>query len=197
MFWIDTKFGGHCPCIESNLSSHITMGTNNLETFDALSRCLCLTSKERDVAYEQQCDAILKPKHLRLQVLSIIFDDTTFLCQIHEILKKDLFAIAIQGQSRSHNQVHDFSMIMLCLSFKMVYFIVMVFCLFLMAMRDFKFSKLGTMFGYRPFWIQQNHGVSVLKLLVVIALEVCEGICWILHCLCSSKESSSSLHGLL
>jgi hypothetical protein len=47
-------------------------------------------------------------------------------------------------------------------------------------------------FGCRPFWIQQNHGVNVLKLLVAIVLEVCEGVCWILQCLCLSKKSSSS-----
>jgi hypothetical protein len=38
-------------------------------------------------------------------------------------------------------------MIMLSSSLKMVYFIVMVFCcMFLMALRDFKFFKLGMMF---------------------------------------------------
>jgi hypothetical protein len=38
--------------------------------------------------------------------LSIILNDTTFLCQIHENLK-DPFAIGIQGQLMSH-QVQDF-----------------------------------------------------------------------------------------
>jgi hypothetical protein len=42
-----------------------------------------------------------------------------------------------------------FIVIMPSSSFKMVYYIVMVFCMFLMAMCDFKFSKLGTM-----FWLQ-------------------------------------------
>jgi hypothetical protein len=61
--------------------------------------------KERDATYEQQCDVILKLKHLRLQVLSVIPDDTTFLCQIHEDLKKGLLTIGIQGQLSSHHQV--------------------------------------------------------------------------------------------
>jgi hypothetical protein len=38
---------------------------------------------------------------------------------------------------------------MLSLNFKMVYFIMMVFCMFLMALCDFKFFRLGTM-----FWLQ-------------------------------------------
>jgi len=56
-----------------------------------------------------------------------------------------------------------------------------------------KFWGLGKAwwFGCRPFWIQQNHGVNVSRLLVAITLEVCEGICQILWCLCLSKKSTS------
>ncbi len=64
--------------------------------------------KERDWAYEQQCDVIFKPKHLQFKALSIIPDDITFFCHIHEKLK-DIFVIIIQGQLRGHQQVHDFS----------------------------------------------------------------------------------------
>jgi hypothetical protein len=39
----------------------------------------------------------------------VIPDDTTFLCQICENLKKDPFAINIQGQLMPHHQIHDFS----------------------------------------------------------------------------------------
>ncbi len=28
MFWIDATFGGHCPCLDSSLSSHIALGAN-------------------------------------------------------------------------------------------------------------------------------------------------------------------------
>jgi hypothetical protein len=35
-------------------------------------------------------------------MLLIIHDDTTFICQIHEYLKKNPFAIGIQGQLRNH-----------------------------------------------------------------------------------------------
>jgi len=31
---------------------------------DVLSRCLYFVPKEGDVAYEQQCDVIIRPKHL-------------------------------------------------------------------------------------------------------------------------------------
>ncbi len=44
--------------------------------------------KEGNVAYEQQCDIIFKLEHFRLQVLLVLFDDTTFFCQIREDLKK-------------------------------------------------------------------------------------------------------------
>jgi hypothetical protein len=41
--------------------------------------------------------------------LSIIFDDITFLCQIHKDLKKNPFAIGMQGQLNSRHQVQKFS----------------------------------------------------------------------------------------
>jgi len=40
-----------------------------------------------------------------------------------------------------------------------------------------------------PFWIQQDHGANVLRLLMATTLEVCEGVCQILQCLRSNKES--------
>jgi hypothetical protein len=64
--------------------------------------------KEGDVAYEQQCDMIFKLKHFRLQLLLLIFYDTTFFCQIREDLKKNPLVIVIQSQLKSHQQVHDF-----------------------------------------------------------------------------------------
>jgi hypothetical protein len=53
--------------------------------------------KEGNATYEQQRDVILKHEHLQLQALLVIFDDITFLCQIHEDLKNDLFVVNIQG----------------------------------------------------------------------------------------------------
>jgi hypothetical protein len=32
-------------------------------------------------------------------------------------------------------------------------------------------------FGCKPFWIQKDHGISVLILLVATTLEICERIC--------------------
>jgi hypothetical protein len=40
--------------------------------------------------------------------LLVILNDTNFLCQIREYLKKDLLAIGIQGQLKNHHQVQDF-----------------------------------------------------------------------------------------
>jgi hypothetical protein len=42
-----------------------------------------------------------------------------------------------------------FLVIMSSLSFKMVYYIMMFFCMFLMALHDFKIFRLGTI-----FWMQ-------------------------------------------
>jgi hypothetical protein len=58
----------------------------------------------------------------------------------------NLLTIGIQCQLKNHHQVHFFLVIMLSLIFEMVYFIMMVFCMFLMAFRNFKFFKLGMMF---------------------------------------------------
>jgi hypothetical protein len=68
----------------------------------------------------------------------------------------------------------------------------MVFYMFLMALRDFKFSRLSMMLWLWPFWIQQDYEVNVLKLLVATTLEICEGIYQILQCFCSNKKSLSS-----
>jgi hypothetical protein len=68
-------------------------------------------------------------------------------------------------------------MIMLSLIFKMVYFIVMVFYMLMMALCNFKFFRLGTMFWLQAILDSTSHGVSVSRLLVATSLEVCEGIC--------------------
>jgi hypothetical protein len=65
--------------------------------------------KEGNVTYEQQHDVIFKLKYFQLHALLIIFYDTTFFCQICEDLKKGPLVIGIQGQSRNHHQIHDFS----------------------------------------------------------------------------------------
>jgi hypothetical protein len=68
----------------------------------------------------------------------------------------------VQNPSNDHNKI-EFG----C-------YIMMGSCMYLMALVDSKFFKLNTMFGYRPFWIQKDHGVNVLRLLMAIVLEVCE-----------------------
>ncbi len=70
-----------------------------------LFRLLYVTLKEGDAIYKQQYVVIFKFEHLQLQTLSIILDDTTFLCQFHEFFKNDFLAIGIQGQLKNHHQV--------------------------------------------------------------------------------------------
>jgi hypothetical protein len=65
----------------------------------------------------------------------------------------------------------------------------MGFCMYLMVLFSFKFSNLAQQFGYMSFQIQQDHGVNILWLLVATNVEVCEGVCWIMWCLCTCKKS--------
>jgi hypothetical protein len=53
--------------------------------------------KEGNEAYEQQGDIIFKLEHFLFQVLLIILNYPSLLCQICENLKKDLLAIGLQG----------------------------------------------------------------------------------------------------
>jgi hypothetical protein len=62
--------------------------------------------KEGNVAYnEQQCDVILKPKHLWLQALSVTFNNKNFLHQIHEDLKRNPLVVDIQNQIKNQHQI--------------------------------------------------------------------------------------------
>jgi len=87
-------------------------------------------------------------------------------------------------------KVKIFLGIMKSLKSKMVYYVMMNFCMYLMALVN---SKLTWCSNCRPLWIQQDHGTSFFRLLVAIALELCEGICGVMWCLCTSKKSLSSL----
>jgi hypothetical protein len=119
----------------------------------------------------------------------ILLDNTTIFCQICEDLK-DLFAINIQGQLKSHGQVQIFSNdhakfkfqdgLLHCDGFLYVHDALAQLQVF-RARHDI----LATChFGF--------HGVNVARLLVATTMEVCEKVYWILHCLCLSKNSSSS-----
>jgi len=91
LFWFHFVITYHLGCQQREL--------------DALFCCSYFMPKERDIAYKQQCDVILKLEHFWLYVLLVIPNDTTFFCQIYENLKKDPFVIGIQGQLRNHHQV--------------------------------------------------------------------------------------------
>jgi hypothetical protein len=70
-----------------------------------------LTPKERDVAYNQQCDTILKFKNLRLQALVLTHKDKTFQC-IRENLVNDFFDTTIKSHRKNH--FSDFDKFELC-----------------------------------------------------------------------------------
>ncbi len=63
------------------------------QVFVHQSKSFMKVTTRGDPTYEQH-DMILKPKHLRLQALLVILDDTTFLWQICEDLKKILLLLA-------------------------------------------------------------------------------------------------------
>jgi hypothetical protein len=105
-----------------------------------------------------------KLKHLRLQLLLVLLMTQPFFVKFVKIWKKDPLVIVIQNQLRSHQQVHGFLVIMLCSSFKMVYFMVMVFCIFLMALCDFKFSRLSMMFWLHVILNSTRPWSSCLKI---------------------------------
>ncbi len=63
--------------------------------------------KEGDVAYNQQCDTILKPENLQLQGLSVILEDKTLLQCIHEDLVHDFLIVAIINHWK--NPSNDFN----------------------------------------------------------------------------------------
>jgi len=85
VFWINAKLSGHCPCFEFIITYRLGCQQEKLYVLSCL---LCITFKEGDAIYKQQCDVIFKFEHLQFQTLSIIPDDTTLLCQIHEFFFK-------------------------------------------------------------------------------------------------------------
>jgi hypothetical protein len=62
-----------------------------------------------------------------------------------KIWKNTLLLLASKANQGVIIKSKIFVVIMLSSSFKMVYFIMMVFCMLLIALHDFKFSKLSTM----------------------------------------------------
>jgi len=75
---------------------------------NALSHHSYLAPKEGDVAYEQQCDVIIKSKHLWFRALLVTFDDKTLFHQIHENLKKHPLVVDIQRQLKNQHQIQNF-----------------------------------------------------------------------------------------
>jgi hypothetical protein len=62
---------------------------------DTLFHRSCFMPKEGDATYEQQCDVILKLKHLWLQTLSVTLEDQILIKCIHENLVNNSFTITI------------------------------------------------------------------------------------------------------
>jgi hypothetical protein len=60
-------------------------------------------------------------------------------------LEKTPLVVDIQGNLMNQHQIQDFSSDCANSNFEMVYNIMMVFCMFMMALLDFKFSKPNMM----------------------------------------------------
>jgi hypothetical protein len=149
--------------------------------------------KEGDGAYDQQCDVILKPKHLWFQALLVPPNDKSLLCWIRENWKMINFFTNIKGQLKNQNEIqtlsndHDRFKLQNGLLYHDGILYVLndhVWLQTLQAKHDF--------FGYKSFSIQQGHGINVSKLLVATTLEVCEGVCWIVWYLLINKKWWSS-----
>ncbi len=110
---------------------------------------------------------------------------------------KDLFAIGIKVNQGINIKSRIFPMIMVSSNFKMVYFIMMVYCMFLIALRDFKFSRLGTMLWLNAISNSQDHGINVLRLLVSITLEYVKEFAGSCNVCVRTKHPRHHLHGLL
>lgn len=82
-------FARHYPFFDFGSSSHTIL---NIIKSNVLSRSFYFVPKEGGEAYDQQCDVIIKPKHLRFQALCVIFNDKSFFVFIREKLLEDLFA---------------------------------------------------------------------------------------------------------
>jgi hypothetical protein len=62
----------------------------------------------------------------------ITHDEKTIICQVCEDLKNDLFVIGMKNQLKNKNQIQSLSSIMISSSSKMVYYIMMDYCMHLM-----------------------------------------------------------------
>jgi hypothetical protein len=95
--------------------------------------------KEGDVAYNQQCDTILKLKNLRLQALSITLEDKTFLQRIFENLVNDSLVTGVRSHGK--NPPSDFDKFKFCDG--LLYHDELLY-MYRKALHDFKFSKPNT-----------------------------------------------------
>jgi hypothetical protein len=145
-WWHIKIFHGHYQCFNFDLSlcHHLYLGLN-----------------EGDVTYDQQCDIILKLEQFWFWILSLTFDDKTFIFNFVGIWETNPFFIGIKTQLMIQNQV-------LCSTSSSLNH---TWC-----------------FKYMPFFIKQYHGTNVLKLLVVTSLKICEKVYQIIWCLCSNKK---------
>jgi len=153
---------------------------------DVLSHCLYLMLKERDVAYDQWCDTIFKPKNLWLQALLIIPKDNTFFNTFVKIYSMILLLFLLK--------VIGITLLMISTNSSSWWFVIS-WWIVIHTIRLYMISSSPSEtwhIGCWPFWIEQDHGISVLWLLMAATLEIHErnfGITW---CLCSCKKSLSS-----
>ncbi len=108
VFWIDTKFDvkfdGHCFCFDSNLSSHITLGTNNGNLMCCPIACTSCSRKEM----QPTSNNVMSFSNLNIFDFKFVGNfwwHNLFLSNSWKFWKKNSFAIGVQGQLRSHDQV--------------------------------------------------------------------------------------------
>jgi hypothetical protein len=95
--------------------------------------------KEGDVTYEQQCDVILKLEHLWFQALSITPKNQTPIKCIHENLINDSFTTIFLNHFKKASRDFD------KFEFWNESLYMMGYYMSLMALFDFKFSKINIM----------------------------------------------------
>ncbi len=154
-WWHIKILDGHYQCLNFDLS---------------LCHHLYLALNEGDVTYDQQCDVILKLEQFWCWILSLTFDDKTFIFKFMGIWETNPFFIGIEKELMIQNQVPCSTS-----------------------------SSLNHTwcFKYMLFWIKKYHGTNVLILLVVTSLKVCERVYQIIWCLCTNKKFGSLLQLLI
>ncbi len=103
--------------------------------------------------------------------------------------RKNPLAINTKSNWRIEIKFNFFQVIIISSSFVMVCYIMMGFYTWWLCLTP---NCVGQTWDFKYILNSQDHGVSTSRLQEAIVLEVSEGVCWIMWCLCLSQESLSS-----